>query len=245
MKKLLIPLLVTSMFAHSKVVTGVGEYRYGPDTSEESACVISEQMAKEDAIAKVIGEEIGSVSFEQCDNENCVFQKNTIVDKKGYIKELLHNEKSINKQLGYSSCVTNIRADVQVDENPINFKLYNEDYRYTEGDEIILKGYIDRPGTILIYTYQNGIYSLVYGEKFAEYNYNFVLPSTQNRMVAILDDDKLTSKELMMVLFTSSHRDFKMKYNEAEMKTLLNSIPFDKRKVINNYIYIMKRGNTI
>ena len=30
-----------------------------------------------------------------------------------------------------------------------------------------------------------------------------------------------------------------MKYNKAEMETLLNSIPFNKRKVINNYIYIL------
>lgn len=245
MKKLLIPLLITSMFANAKVVTGVGEYRYGPDTSEEGACILSEQMAKEDAIAKVVGEEIGSVSFEQCENENCITQKDTIVDKKGYIKELIHKEKSVNKQIGHYSCVTTIRADVSVDENPIQFKLYNNDYRYTEGDEIVLKGFIDRPGTIMIYAYRNGIYSLVYGEKFAEYNYDFVIPSTQNRMVAVLEDGEISSKDLIMVLFTSSNRDFKMKYNKAEMETLLNSIPFEKRKVINNYIYIMKKGITI
>ena len=72
-----------------------------------------------------------------------------------------------------------------------------------------------------------------------------MLPSSQNRIVAVLPDGELTSKELFMVLFTSSNRDFKMKYNKAEMETLLNSIPFNKRKVINNYIYIMKRGNTL
>jgi len=245
MKKLLIPLLITSMFANAKVVTGVGEYRYGPDTSEESACIIAEQMAKEDAIAKVVGEELGTVSFEQCENENCVLQKDTISNKQGYIKELLHKDVNTNKEIGFNSCMASIRADVQVNNNPINFKLYNDDYRYNEGDEIIIKGFIDRPGTLLIFTYNNGIYSLVYGEKFAEYNYDFVLPSTQNRMVAVLPDGELSSKELMMVLFTDSIRDFKMMYNKAEMETLLNSIPFEKRKVINNYIYIMKRGNTI
>ena len=245
MKKVLIPLLITSMFANAEVVTGVGEYRYGPDTSEESACVLAEQMAKEDAIVKVVGEELGTVSFEQCENENCVVQKDTIIDKKGYIKEVITKEVNTNKGIGYHSCTVSIRADVQIDKNPIEFKLYNTNYQYNEGDEIIIKGYVDRPGTLLIYTYVNGIYSLVYGEKFAEYNYNFVLPSTQNRMVALLPDGELTSKELMMVLFTSSNRDFKMKYNKAEMETLLNSIPFDKRKVINNYIYIMKRGNTV
>jgi len=245
MKKLLIPLLVSSMFANAQVVTGVGEYRYGPDTSEESACIIAEQMAKEDAIAKVVGEEVATVSFEQCENENCVLQKDTIVDRKGYIKELLHNEVATNKGIGFHSCTASIRADVQMDENPIQLKLYNTDYRYSEGDEIIIKGFVDRPGTLLIYTYSNGIYSLVYGEKFAQYNYDFVLPSTQNRMVALLPDGELTSKELMMVLFTNSNRDFRLKYNKAEMETLLNSIPFEKRKVINNYIYIMKRGNTL
>ena len=245
MKKLLLPLLITSMFANAKVTTGVGEYRYGPDTSEEDACILAEQMAKEDAISRVSGEEFGTTTFQHCQNEECETQRNVVSDKKGYIKEILDKDVRTGKSLGYNYCEASIRADVQFTENEIKFKLHNDNFQYNEGDEIVISGFVDRPGTIVIYNYIDGIYRLVYGEKFASYDKEFVLPSTDNRIVALLPDGALNSKELIMVLFTEVNRDFKMSYNKVEMEDFLNTIPFEKKKVINNYIYIMKKGNTI
>ena len=45
-KVLLLSLLVTNAFA----VTGIGEYRYGPDTTENQACEFAEEKAKEDGL---------------------------------------------------------------------------------------------------------------------------------------------------------------------------------------------------
>ena len=69
MKKLLLPLLIASMFANAEeyleikalknlikqentITTAVGEYKFGPDTSESDACTIAESIAKENAILK-------------------------------------------------------------------------------------------------------------------------------------------------------------------------------------------------
>jgi hypothetical protein len=53
MKKLLLATLIsTNAFA----VSGVGEYRYGPDTTENFACEMAEERAKSDAIVQYVGQ---------------------------------------------------------------------------------------------------------------------------------------------------------------------------------------------
>ena len=53
MKKILLASLITT---NTFAITGIGEYRYGPDTTENFACEMAEERAKEDAILKYSGE---------------------------------------------------------------------------------------------------------------------------------------------------------------------------------------------
>jgi len=63
-----------------------------------------------------------------------------------------------------------------------------------------------------------------------------------------LPENKLQSKELLTVLFIESddrHYDIKSRYNKIEMEDFIKTIPVQKRKVVNEFVYIMKRGNTL
>ena len=93
MKKfLLASLITTNVFA----VTGIGEYRYGPDTTENLACELAEERAKEDAIIKYVGELIESQMKEECRREECVFHRDTFSEFNGYIKSI--SKKDIQNQ---------------------------------------------------------------------------------------------------------------------------------------------------
>ena len=58
MKKTLLCLLMIPLFANAKETLGVGEYRYGPDTTQNFACQAAEEKAKEHAITRYVGEQI-------------------------------------------------------------------------------------------------------------------------------------------------------------------------------------------
>ena len=108
---------------------------------------------------------------------------------------------------------------------------------------------IYKQGFVVAFLFTDGIYHLIDGSIIATSPGNFMLPSsTNNRLIAYLPQNKLQSKELLTVLFIENDDrpyNIKQKYNKVEMENLLNTVPVQKRKVINNHIYIMKRGNTI
>ena len=50
-------------------VTGVGEYRFGPDVAENLACEVAEENAKQDALVRYNGQFVEAVIEENCLNE--------------------------------------------------------------------------------------------------------------------------------------------------------------------------------
>ena len=266
MKKLLLPLLIASMFANAEeyleikalknlikqentITTAVGEYKFGPDTSESDACTIAESIAKENAILKVTGESLSTFTIESCKEAKCDIQKDVISDSSGYIKSIIEKDIQTNKALGYNKCTVVIRADVGTIENPIKFKLDSTEFYFNGGDEVVISGSSNKQGFVVAFLFTDGIYHLIDGSIIATSPGNFMLPSSKdNRLIAYLPQNKLQSKELLTVLFIENDDrpyNIKQKYNKVEMENLLNTVPVQKRKVINNHVYIMKRGNTI
>jgi hypothetical protein len=249
MKKLLIPLLVSSMFVHAEVTTSIGEYNFGPDTSEEVACEMAKTIAKQNAILNVVGESMGATIIESCENEKCDIQRNFISDQQGYIKKIIEEKNQVASSLGYKKCTSIIRADVEKIENPIKFKLDQHEFSYNEGDEVVISGTTNKQGLVLSFLYDDGVYYLLDGQIVASSPGKFMIPSTrENRLIAYLPQNKLQSKELLTVLFIEAddrRYDVKPKYNKSEMEDFLNMVPIQKRRVINEFVYIMKKGNTI
>lgn len=249
MKNIILPLLVTSLFASAEVTTSIGEYKYGPDTSEETACKIAESIAKENAILNITGEEIGHVTLENCKQQACDIQKDFISDSSGYIKSVIDKTVQTGKAIGYSKCSVVLRADVEKIDNPIKFKLDSNHFNFTEGDEVIISGSTNKQGLVAAFLFVDGVYHLLDGELIASSPNNFMLPSTrETKLIAYLPQNKLQSKELLTVLFIEAdgkRYDIQQKYNKVQMENFLISIPVQKRKVINNYVYIMKKENSI
>jgi hypothetical protein len=139
-----------------------------------------------------------------------------------------------------------LRADVDRLQNEIKLSLSEDNYHYKENEEVIFRGVVNRTGNFVIYDLYKDVYHKVYIEKIATPNKEFVLPSTKNRIIAKLPDGELTSKEVLMILFTENDFDFKDSYTTLEMKQFLSTIPTHQRQIASRYVYIMKyidKGN--
>lgn len=241
MKKTLFCLLMIPLFANAEKTLGVGEYRYGPDTTQNFACQAAEEKAKEHAITRYVGEQIESLAYEICQNESCDMQKNTHNEIKGEIKTIISKDVNTIENLGYTSCIVSIVADVQKIKNTINISLNEDFFNLREKDEIKFTGTSNRAGYLTAFNFYNGVYSKIYSVKIASHNKEFVIPSTNtNKIIAVLPDGQQQSKEMIMFLFTESVVNMQTSYSQTEMQSLVYSIPYQSRKVVNRDVNIVK-----
>jgi hypothetical protein len=235
-KVLLLSLLVTNAFA----VTGIGEYRYGPDTTENLACELAEEKAKEDAIIKYVGESIEAQIKEECRSEKCVFHRDTFSDFNGYIKSISKKETQKEVFPGYSSCIVTVEAEVTGAKNTISFNVEGK-FNVRHEEELTFKIVANKVGKVGMFNYHGNKYYKVQEVKFASQRTEIVLPYDKTKkIVAMVPDGQTQSKELVTFLFSEKDIVFKNEYSSLEMKNLIASIPPMNRKVINRYVNIVK-----
>jgi hypothetical protein len=221
----------------ANAVTGVGEYRFGPETTENMACEIAEDRAQQDALMRFNGQFIEAVIEENCLNEDCRYNQQTFNKVEGYIKKMTAKRQVVAEQ-GYKICVVTINADVEKVKNEIKFSI-DGSFEYKDGDEIQFRGLSNYGGSVYLYNYYKGKYVKVL-RKVATPNDEFVLPSESYRMKAQLPKGEVQSKELLMFLFVNQDVSMRDSYSENEMKLAVNQIPASNRRVITRYINILR-----
>lgn len=237
MKKILLSsLIVTNSFA----VTGIGEYRYGPDMTENMACELAEERAKEDAIIKYVGESIEAQIKEECMRDQCVFHRDTFSDFNGYIKNISNKQIEKGMSLGYSSCIVTVEAEVVGFKNTIAFNVEGK-FNVRHEDEITFKIVANKTGKVGMFNYHGNKYYKVQEAKFAAQRTEIMLPYDKTKkLVALVPEGQMQSKELVTFLFSEKDIVFKNEYSSLEMKNLIASIPPINRKVINRYVIIVR-----
>lgn len=220
---------------------GIGEHRYGPDTPENFACKLAEENAKQHAIARFLGENIDSVTFESCKNNDCVFQKDTINETRGVIKEILDRRIQRIENTGYQSCIVTIKADIVKVTNTIRFSIFDDNLNYLENQIVNFTGISNRSGQIVMFNFYDGNYYKVYQQKILNQNEKFSLPSEEFKLVAKLPSGKSESKELVMFLFLENDIKVKESYTQKDLREFLSSVPFDQYRVVNRHVLIMRK----
>ena len=229
---------LTLFSLNAGAVTGIGEYRFGPDTTENLACEVAEDRAKQDALIKFNGQLVEAVIEENCQSEECRFNQQTFNKVEGYIKKSTAKRQVVTEQ-GYKVCVVTVEADVQNLNNNIKFSI-DGSFEYKDGDEIQFRGLSNVGGTVYLFNYYNGRYQKIL-RKVATQNTEFVLPSESYRMKAELPKGSSQSKELLLFLFVNRDVSLKDSYTEMEIKSAINEIPASNRRVITRYINILRK----
>lgn len=242
MKKLALSLLICSGLANAGKIEASGEYRFGPDMPQNIACNLAEDQAKHNALTQSYGENISAVLYEQCTNENCKQQKDSLSDFSGYIRKIEKRNVEIESGQGYMSCVVNLVADVQPTTNDIKLMVKNEFYNFRVNEEVQFRGVVNKPGKIIVYNYNEGIYQKIHQQTIAAKNTEFVVPSPSSpqTIIATLPNGVSQSKELVVFLYVDKDYQLRERYTKSEFVNVLVSIPPENRKLENRMIYIMR-----
>ena len=219
---------------------GIGDYRFGPDTPQNFACKMAEDRAKEHAITRHLGESVDTVSFEHCKNGECIFQKDTINQSKGIVKNIVDRKIQVIEKPGYMNCIVTIQAEVVRITNTIKFVIFDDNLTFKENQEVNFSGISNRNGQIVLFNFYNGNYYKIYEHNIATQNETFVLPSSNRKMIAKLPTGESQSKELVVFAFFEGVVKVKESYTQKEFREFFASVPFDSYRVVNRHVHIMR-----
>jgi hypothetical protein len=234
---LLISLLVPSISFAS--VIGIGEYFYGPDTSDNLACSFAEEKAKESAIHNFSGQIIEVNTNETCLSEECSFLRETNANTTGTIKSV--KNKKVNKYIesGQKVCFVEIEAEVVAVQNRTIFTLKEFNHIFRVNDEVNFSAFVNKPGKIVVFNFTENKYHKLYEKQVNTINSEFKIPSDK-RIVAFLPDGVSTNKEKLTFVYLELDIPTKKVYNDFEMKKFLGNIPIEKKSVVNRFVQIVR-----
>ena len=102
--------------ASAKDYKGYGEYRFGPNIAESTACKLAFERAKTNALSNALGEKIFSMELMRCSeggSAECELNQTIINSIGGTIKKIKkHSQLPVEKFEGYSICRFQLIADI-------------------------------------------------------------------------------------------------------------------------------------
>lgn len=142
--------------ANAKDYSGTGEYRFGPNLAESTACDLAFERAKNNALSNALGEKLFAQDFMHCsesDNAECELNKTTISTINGRIKKIKNKQRTLTKKEGFSICTYEIICDItkpkkKKDPNfhfniKLNKKIFRNDEKFTIDIDPSMKMFIN------------------------------------------------------------------------------------------------------
>lgn len=231
-------LVLCANFAHASVI-GQGEHRFGPETSENVACKLAEEKAKQDAIENFVGEFIENTTNEFCKDEKCSTLRSFYSETSGQIKQIHKLESIVYPEHKYSVCMVHIEADVEKITNSIQLSIQSKQ-EFKHGERFRVAGVSNRAGKLAVFNVINDSYKLVWQGKVFTPNKEFSLPSNTQKLEAMLPTGKNQSSELLLFVFTEENLTFQPIYSKIEFNQMVNALPFLGRKVVSQQIQIVR-----
>lgn len=221
------------------VVSGTGEYRYGPETAENIACSIAEQRAKENAIANFVGEYIEFQTNEICKDEHCTQYRSMYNETSGIIQRVIKKESIVAPEKKHSVCIVDLQAEVKKIQNQIQFTINGKNH-FRHGERFAVSAISNRIGNFAVFNVINDTYVPIYTGKILKANTEFSIPGNNQRMNATLSHNVYQSKELLIFVFSEEGLTIQQSYSRMEFVKMINDLPFVSRKVVNHSINIVR-----
>lgn len=236
-KLLLISFLIPSISFAS--VKGIGEYFYGPDTSQNMACSFAEERAKENAIENFSGLFVESKTVEICSTDECSFFRETNNNVTGTIKNVINKKIHNSIEEGQKICIVEIEAVVEKKQNNVILHVKDFSAIIKENTEVNFSIIVNKPGKFILFNHYDQKYHKIYESKNDLINESFNIPK-KNKMFAKLTNKQITSKEKLVFVYLTVDIPVKMLYNDFEMKIFLRSLPSNESFVVQRFIQIVR-----
>lgn len=241
MKKILFSLFLLPSLCYANYVNGTGEFYYGPDTDENTACEYAFNRAKQDAIQNHLGIEIESFTNENCESEKkCSIDVDTYTQMFGTIKQIVGKRINKYEDYGRKVCEVTISAVVERIENKTNF-LVEGKLKYSQNEELDFYVTSNVVGYVSVYNYYDLSYTKLYSIHLKDINTKYKIRKSSERIVAQLPVNSQQSKELLVFIFSEEKPQEKKKYNSFEFSTMLSSLNSSVKRIVFRYVTIGKK----
>ena len=238
MKKLLLLSIFVPTIAYSSSA-GFGEYRFGPETPENLACEIAEERARQDAIMQFVGEQIEYHINQNCQNEDCQFQREVYSEIKGVIKKVIERERKVIDDENSKNCLVFINAEVEKIDNDINLKVVTKDI-YKDGEKTSFSVYSNIVGNVYAFNYYNYTYNKLGSVLVEKPHTEYRIPDSKNQLVAVLPIGQNQSNEILAFVFTEENIQVKDKYTANEFRSMLSSLDGKKKYFVQRSVTIVR-----
>ena len=214
--------LFVPFYVNAKTVTGVGEYEFGTDITENQSCTSAKIKAEADAIERAFGSTVGAIDWEVCDNNTCDFNSLSWSDSFGQVTEVLSESKVLLENP--RRCRVTLTAEVKAVKtiNPtfdIDVKLNRSTYKSEDEMTIGLKP--SEPMFIAVFNWSQGYDVTMI--KLMKINKDTTLPQGDVRWLVRSEQDT-SSKEIIFVIATKHKIGFLANYPTDKFKKLVQQL---------------------
>lgn len=219
---------------------GTGEWRFGPDVSENYACQKAETLARLDAIRSVVGENIYADEFNQCkeikDEVKCATDRAVFSMTDSYVKKISQRSREVREFMGQKICVVALTADV-TKEKPTIDAYVDGRFMYKSGESMQFKMATNEPTKVYMFHIEGKKATMMWPTYVGTNNRvanELTVPTQGYRMIA------RASKfdESIVFVFSNAELNFMRDYNVDDLNAKLLSIPIKDRRIVRRNLVI-------
>ena len=249
-------LSLVSNCIHAEMAHGVGEYLYGPDTSESKACELAQDKAKSMALISVMGESVSNEEQLYCketsgkrSDYDCEYNSVKWSLIEGDLKSPTNVKRVVESKTGFNSCKVSLDVEVIVplrkpDPNfDVKAKINQTVFRV--GDDLTLEIESTMPANFAVFNwlpYENDqvifvplissseVFDSYFLKKDAGGKFRFKQSFSAIWSKAYKGDKKFYD-EWVVVVVTKKPYKWLSSYDLDKFKEKLREIPNDERRI--------------
>jgi hypothetical protein len=252
----LFSILLFSICAHAEMAQGVGEYLYGPDTSESKACELAQDKAKAMALTSVMGEAVSNEQQLYCketsgkrSDYDCEYNSVTWSLIEGDLKSPVNVKREVESKTGFKSCKVTLDVEVIVPQRKpdpnFDVKAKTNQTIFRVGDDLNLDIESTMPAYFAVFNwlpYENNqvifvpltnsseIFDSYLLKKDASGKFQFKQSFSATWSKAYKGDKKFYD-EWVVVVVTKKPYKWLSSYDLDSFKEKLREIPNDERRI--------------
>ncbi len=224
-------------FTGTRSTTGIGEYAFGPDVSENTACRKAEDRAKLDAIRNVLGEEVVSQSSMQCKEDNgCKLDVDVWSLSDAHLRKTKVSDREVFDKLGTKVCKVTINAQVS-SERPFADLHIDSKFSYKDGEQMSMQINSTDKGNLNIFHVEGNKASRIFPNAFQNTSMIEKTISIPTHQYSMTVKASKFDESLVFVL-TKNNEKFLESYDLTELNNKLTSIPVKERKIVRRNLVI-------
>ncbi len=224
-------------FTGTRSTTGIGEYAFGPDVSENTACRKAEDRAKLDAIRNVLGEEVVSQSSMQCKEDNgCKLDVDVWSLSDAHLRKTKVSDREVFDKLGTKVCKVTINAQVS-SERPFADLHVDSKFSYKDGEQMSMQINSTDKGNLNIFHIEGNKASRIFPNAFQNTSMIEKTISIPTHQYSMTVKASKFDESLVFVL-TKNNEKFLESYDLTELNNKLTSIPVKERKIVRRNLVI-------